>query len=61
MEEKKYLTLGNKIGYGMGEVSGNLFNALVSNFYMIFLTNTVGRNPMVVKHFGILQYNLISA
>lgn len=48
MEEKRYLTLGNKIGYGMGEVSGNLFNALVSNFYMIFLTNTVGLNPGII-------------
>lgn len=46
--EKKYLKLGNKIGYGAGEVSGNLFNGLVSNFYMIFLTNTVGLNPGII-------------
>lgn len=47
-QEKKYLKLGNKIGYGAGEVSGNLFNGLVSNFYMIFLTNTVGLNPGII-------------
>ena len=48
MGEKKYLTLGTKIGYGLGEVSGNLFNALLSNFYMIFLTNTVGLSPGII-------------
>lgn len=48
MEEKKYLTIRNKLGYGAGEVPGNLFNSLISNFYLIFLTNTMGLNPGII-------------
>lgn len=47
-ENKKYLSLGNKIGYGSGEVAGNLFNGLVGNFYMLYLTDAVGLNPGIV-------------
>ena len=46
--QKKYLTLGNKIGYGSGEMAGNLLNGLVNNFYMLYLTDTVGLNVGIV-------------
>ena len=45
---KRYLTLKNKIGYGSGEISGNLFNGLVNNFFMLYLTDSVGLNPGIV-------------
>ncbi len=44
MEEKKYLTWYNKIGYGSGDIAGNVVYALLSSFVMIYLTDTVGLN-----------------
>ena len=48
MEERKYLNWYNKIGYGSGDIAGNVVYALLSAFVMIFLTDTVGMNAGVV-------------
>ena len=42
MEEKTYLKWYNKVGYGMGDIAGNVVYAFLSSFVMIYLTNTVG-------------------
>lgn len=36
------------IGYGSGDIAGNVVYAFLSSFVMIYLTNTVGLNPGVV-------------
>lgn len=43
-EEKKYLKWYNKVGYGSGDVAGNVVYALLTSFVMIYLTDTVGLN-----------------
>ena len=48
MPEKKYLRWYNKVGYGSGDVAGNVVYALLSAFVMIYLTDTVGLNAGVV-------------
>ncbi|MDO4174580.1 MAG: glycoside-pentoside-hexuronide (GPH):cation symporter [Eubacteriales bacterium] len=48
MEEKRYLKWYNKVGYGSGDIAGNVVYALLSAFVMIFLTDTVGMNPGIV-------------
>ena len=48
MEEKRYLKWYNKIGYGSGDIAGNVVYALLSAFVMIFLTDTVGMNAGIV-------------
>ncbi len=48
MNEKKYLTWANKVGYGSGDIAGNVVYALLSAFVMIFLTDTVGLNAGIV-------------
>lgn len=48
MEEKKYLKWYNKIGYGSGDIAGNVVYAFLSSFVMIYLTNTVGLSAGVV-------------
>ena len=45
MEEKKYLKWYNKMGYGSGDLAGNVVYAFLSSFVMLYLTNTVGLNP----------------
>ena len=47
-KEKTYLNRYNKIGYGSGDIAGNVVYALLSAFVMIFLTDTVGMNAGVV-------------
>lgn len=47
-KEKTYLSWYNKIGYGSGDIAGNVVYALLSAFVMIFLTDTVGMNAGVV-------------
>ena len=42
MEEKKYLNLFNKVGYGSGDFAANMVYSMVSSFVMIYLTNTIG-------------------
>ena len=41
MEEKKYLKWYNKVGYGSGDLAGNVVYAFLSSFVMLYLTNTV--------------------
>lgn len=48
MNEKKYLRWYNKVGYGSGDVAGNVVYALLSAFVMIYLTDTAGLNAGVV-------------
>ena len=48
MNEKKYLKWYNKVGYGSGDIAGNVVYAFLSSFVMIYLTNTVGLNPGIV-------------
>lgn len=46
--ERKYLKWYNKVGYGSGDVAGNVVYVLLSAFVMIYLTDTAGLNPGVV-------------
>ena len=48
MEEKKYLKWYNKVGYGAGDIAGNVVYAFLTSFVMIYLTDTVGLNPGIV-------------
>ena len=48
MREKAYLKWYNKIGYGSGDIAGNVIYALLSAFVMIFLTDTVGMNAGII-------------
>lgn len=48
MVEKKYLKWYNMVGYGSGDIAGNVVYAFLSSFVMIYLTNTVGLNAGVV-------------
>ena len=40
MEEKKYLKWYNKIGYGSGDVAGNVVYAFLTSFMMPYLTDS---------------------
>lgn len=51
MEEKNYLKWYNKVGYGSGDIAGNVVFAFLSSFIMIYLTNTVGLNAGVIGSF----------
>lgn len=42
MEEKKYLKWYNKVGYGSGDIAGNVVYAFLTSFVMIYLTDTIG-------------------
>ncbi|MFC2473459.1 MAG: MFS transporter, partial [Actinomyces sp.] len=46
--ERKYLKWYNKVGYGSGDVAGNVVYVLLTSFVMIYLTDTVGLNAGVV-------------
>ena len=48
MEEKKYLKWYNKVGYGSGDVAGNVVYAFLSSFVMIYMTNSVGLKAGIV-------------
>ena len=48
MEEKKYLKWYNKVGYGTGDLAGNVVYAYLSSFVMMYPTNTVELNTRVV-------------
>ena len=52
MIDKRYLNWKNKIGYGAGDVAGNVIYAFLSTFMMFYLTDTVGMNVGIV---GILM------
>lgn len=42
MEEKRYLKWYNKVGYGSGDVAGNVVYAFLTSFVMVYLTDTIG-------------------
>ncbi len=42
MKEKTYLKWYNKIGYGSGDIAGNVVYAFLTSFVMIYLTDTIG-------------------
>ena len=48
MQQKTYLKWYNKIGYGSGDIAGNVVWALLNFFIMIYLTDTVGLNSGIV-------------
>lgn len=48
MQEKTYLKWYNKVGYGSGDIAGNVVYAFLSSFVMIYLTNTVGLSAGIV-------------
>ena len=55
MDEKKYLKWYNKVGYGSGDLAGNMVYAFLSSFVMLYLTNTVGLNPGIVGTLSLKQ------
>ena len=48
MGEKRYLKWYNKLGYGSGDLAGNMVYAFLSSFVMLYLTNTVGLDPGII-------------
>lgn len=48
MEEKTYLKWYNKLGYGSGDIAGNVVYAFLSSFVMIYLTDTIGMASGIV-------------
>ncbi len=48
MTEKKYLKWYHKVGYGSGDIAGNVVYALLSSFVMIYLTDTIGLNSGII-------------
>ena len=49
MEEKKYLKWYNKIGYGSGDIAGNVVYVFLTSFMMVYLTDSVGLAAGVVR------------
>lgn len=47
-QETKYLKWYHKIGYGSGDVAGNVVYALLTSFVMFYLTDTIGLSMGVV-------------
>lgn len=45
---KKYLKWYNKLGYGSGDIAGNMVYAFINSFVMIYLTDTVGLNAGII-------------
>lgn len=48
MGEKRYLKWYNKCGYALGELGSNFVFTTVSSFAMIYLTDAVGMNPIII-------------
>lgn len=48
MTEKKYLKWYNKIGYGSGDIGGNVVYAFLNFFVMIYLTDSIGLNSGII-------------
>ena len=47
MEEKTYLKWYNKIGYGSGDIAGNVVYAFLTSFVMVYLTDTIGLATLI--------------
>ena len=56
MEEKKYLKWYNKVGYGSGDMAGNVVYSFLSSFIMIYLTNIVGLNADIKEQESIILF-----
>ena len=48
MIEKRYLKWYNKVGYGSGDIAGNVVYAFLTFFIMIYLSDTIGLNTGIV-------------
>ncbi len=48
MNEKKYLKWYQKVAYGSGDMAANCGYALISSFIMLYLTNAVGLDSMII-------------
>ncbi|MBE5951945.1 MAG: MFS transporter [Lachnospiraceae bacterium] len=48
MEQKRYLKWYNMVGYGSGDIAGNVVYAFLTFFIMIYLTDTIGLNSGIV-------------
>ncbi len=48
MNEKRYLKWYNKVGYGSGDIAGNVVYAFLTSFVMIYLTDTIGLSSGIV-------------
>ena len=48
MIDKQYLNWKNKLGYGVGDIAGNVIYAFLSTFLMFYLTDTVGMHVGIV-------------
>ena len=48
MTEKKYLKWYNKVGYGSGDIGGNVVYAFLTFFVMIYLTDSIGLNSGII-------------
>ena len=48
MTEKRYLKWYNMVGYGSGDIAGNVVYAFLTSFVMIYLTNTIGLEAGIV-------------
>lgn len=46
--QKRYLKLHNQVGYGVGAMGTNILYALPSYFLMIYLTDSVGLEPLII-------------
>lgn len=48
MGEKTYLKWYNKVGYGSGDIAGNVVYAFLTYFVMVYLTDTIGMSAGIV-------------
>lgn len=48
MTEKRYLNWYNKVGYGSGDIAGNVVYAFLTFFVMIYLSDTIGLDTGIV-------------
>lgn len=48
MEQRKYLTWYQKIGYGSGDIAGNVVYAFLTSFVMFYLTDSIGLNMGII-------------
>ena len=48
MIDKRYLNWKNKLGYGSGDIAGNVVYAFLSTYLMFYLTDTVGMHVGIV-------------
>ncbi|MBQ8341886.1 MAG: MFS transporter [Clostridia bacterium] len=48
MEQRRYLKWYHKIGYGSGDVAGNVVYALLTSFVMFYLTDSIGMSMGIV-------------